>query len=195
MQRIAAQPHWNYFLSLESRALTISRYVEFDSKNFDTFSIELAGLLMAASAECDVLLKRRTSEIDSESKAENVNQYFDVVVNGPMPSILEARVLLPRFHLELAPFQQWAKNSPPAWWTANNKVKHERDAHFNRANLGHALNALGGLFLVVLETFSEEAARGLLSPNPEIFEPGPPFRVDTKFYAPHNRVYHLPKAV
>ena len=33
--------HWNLFSVLESDLLMVSRYIEFDERNFDTFSPEL----------------------------------------------------------------------------------------------------------------------------------------------------------
>ncbi len=49
--------HWNYFLALEQDLLKISRFIEFNEKNYETFSLELAHLLFAAAAETEVILK------------------------------------------------------------------------------------------------------------------------------------------
>jgi hypothetical protein len=35
----------------------VSRYIEFIDANLDTYSIELAHLLLASSSECDVVFK------------------------------------------------------------------------------------------------------------------------------------------
>ena len=49
--------HWNYFLALESDLAQVSRYIEFDSNNYRTYSIELSHLLLASSSEVDVIAK------------------------------------------------------------------------------------------------------------------------------------------
>jgi hypothetical protein len=51
-------PHWNYFLAIERDLETLARYVEFDPKNFTSFSIEIARLLLAAAAEVDIVCNR-----------------------------------------------------------------------------------------------------------------------------------------
>jgi hypothetical protein len=45
------EPHWNYLLAIE-RDLD----VEFDERNFDCFSIQIARVLLASGAETDVEL-------------------------------------------------------------------------------------------------------------------------------------------
>jgi len=49
--------HWSYFLALEQDIQRLSRFVEFNSNNFATFSLEMAHLLLASSSEIDVVLK------------------------------------------------------------------------------------------------------------------------------------------
>ena len=44
------EPHWNYLLAIERQLDEISRFVEFDKKNFDCFSIEIARLLLTSAA-------------------------------------------------------------------------------------------------------------------------------------------------
>src|SRR5437879_880483 len=53
----ASKLHWNYFLALEKDLEVVSRYVEFGSQNFDTYSIEFAHLLFAAVSEVHVIAK------------------------------------------------------------------------------------------------------------------------------------------
>ena len=46
--------HWNYYIALEQDLSKVSRFIEFSEDNFETYSIELAHLLLAASSEVDV---------------------------------------------------------------------------------------------------------------------------------------------
>lgn len=49
--------HNNYFLILVSDIERVARYIAYEESNFQTYSIESARLLLAASSEVDVVLK------------------------------------------------------------------------------------------------------------------------------------------
>ena len=49
--------HWNYFLAVEADLIELSRFVEFNPKNYNCFSVEMAKLLMASAGEVDVVLQ------------------------------------------------------------------------------------------------------------------------------------------
>jgi hypothetical protein len=162
------EPHWNYLLALDGDLVALSRYIEFDEKNFTCFSIELARVLLAASAEADVVCKQLCREGNRSSCAEDINAYRNELAQR-IPGIAKLKVHIPRFGLTLHPWDEWNKvNGVPLWWTAHNKVKHERHTHYEGANLKNALNAVSGLFLLVLFLYKEKAQRGELVPNPQL---------------------------
>ncbi len=83
------------------------------------------------------------------------------------PHLPDFKVLLPRYGLTLTPWRSWdMPNNPPKWWTAYNKIKHHRDAEYHQANLQNALNAVGGLFVMVLYLYKIKAELGELVPTP-----------------------------
>ena len=47
------------------------------------------------------------------------------------------------------------KQKIPDWWNGYNKVKHNMDTEFNKANLKNVLNALAALFILVDHYFLE----------------------------------------
>lgn len=100
------EPHWNYLLAIERDIDQLSRYVEFDEKNFSCFSIEIARILLAAGAEVDVVCKQLCKAINSKSKANNIHQYRDVIKKA-LPGLPRFDVLLPRFGLRLHPWDEW----------------------------------------------------------------------------------------
>lgn len=160
--------HWNYLVSFETELERISRYVEFDERNFPCFSIELSRVLMAASAEVDVVCKQLCRSLAPNSKAASINSYRDEI-QKVYPNIQAFKVLLPRFGLTLVPWHNWqAKNGVPDWWTAHNKVKHHRDSEFHRGNLANALNAVAGLFVMTLHLYKDKAELGELIPAPKL---------------------------
>ncbi|MEK9135666.1 MAG: hypothetical protein AAB393_00980 [Bacteroidota bacterium] len=162
------EPHWNYLLAIERDLDELSRYVEFDEKNFDCFSIEIARILLASGAEVDVVCKQICRVIDAQSAAESIHRYRSLIKRG-FPGISQFVVLLPRFGLRLKPWDEWNKaNGVPFWWTAYNKIKHNRDSEYRRANLKNALNAVAGLFVMVLYLYRDKAQSGELLPSSQL---------------------------
>jgi hypothetical protein len=82
IQATKMDSHWNYFLAIERDLETLARYVEFDSKNFECFSIETARLLLAAAAEVDIVCKQICRQADQSSKACKINHYRDEIERG-----------------------------------------------------------------------------------------------------------------
>ena len=139
--------HWNYYLAIERDFENISRYIEFSEKNNNTFSIELARIIMSASQEVDVIMKGICGLLGNK-KADNINQYGSVI-REKLKELIEEEVFISRFGMRSIPWLNWNKEDEnPLWWRANNKIKHQRTSHFNHANLKNAFNALGALLIV-----------------------------------------------
>lgn len=186
------EPHWNYLLAIERDLDELSRYVEFDEKNFNCFSIEIARVLLASGAEVDVVCKQLCRAINPQSAADSINEYRDEI-KCAYPGVAQFEVLLPRFGLVLHPWDEWNKaDGVPLWWTAYNKIKHHRDSEYDQANVKNALNAVAGLFVTVLYLYKDRATAGELVPSPQLlrvpdsifgggiwqgYEPGIPYRL------------------
>ncbi len=163
--------HLNYFLCIEDDLQRLSRWIEFSPDNEAVYSIELARLLMTASAEVDVVAKALCKSIDKKSKAENIKDYYSVLI-AAVPMLPSAKVLMPRYGLTFCPWSNWGiedKYTSPDWWTGNNDVKHHRAEHFYQANLKNVLNATAGLLLLLLLLYSKDSH--YLSPAPKLFLP------------------------
>lgn len=182
--------HWNYFISLEDDLLRLARFVEPTTANFGTYSLELARLLFAAASEVDVVAKQLCRKLKPTSRASSIGRY-KIEVLSAYPQMVEAEVKIPRYGLTLTPWSQWAVEESPLWWQAYNKVKHHRDSHFHGASLKNALNALSGLFVLLLFFYRIEGQEGRLSPDPAIFRIGQPFQVDRPFWGPDVNLYQL----
>lgn len=57
------------------------------------------------------------------------------------------------------------------WWKAHNNVKHRRNSAFAEANLKNTLNAVGGLYVLVLHLYRFLGQNARLSPNPLLLRP------------------------
>lgn len=171
IQAPKVEPHWNYFLAIERDLETVARYVEFDPDNFDCFSIEIARLLLAAAAEVDIVCKQICRKENPASQADNILQYRDTIVPR-FPKFSRYPVLVPRFALTLHPWEEWQKtDGVPVWWTAYNRIKHDRAAEFRKASVKNCLNAIAGLFIALVHLFPERAGTGTLVPNPVLLRP------------------------
>lgn len=146
--------HWNYFLAIEQDLAKISRYIEFTDENFDSFSIELAHLLLASSSEVDVVLKLLCKGHDDGQRCLNINDYKTCVCQN-FPSLINEKCFIPRFGLTLTPWSNWSGENNPDWWKSYNNVKHQRDTHFHEANLKNALNSVAALGLVVVQYYQD----------------------------------------
>ena len=138
--------HWNYFLAIQQDFELLSRYVEFSEGNNSTFSIELARIIMSASQEVDVIMKGICSLLD-ENNADNINDYRNVI-KDKLSDLIDEEVFVARFGMRSQPWLNWKGDENPIWWRANNKIKHQRTNHFQKANLKNAFNALGALLIV-----------------------------------------------
>ena len=140
--------HWNYFLALESDLENVSRYIEFIDANFDTYSIELAHLLLASSSECDVVLKELCVLLSSEEKGRNDINFYRRVIKSKLPEFINEPIFINRYSISVKPWDNWNNDKNPYWWTSYNKVKHERNMHFDKASLRHTISSIGGLLIV-----------------------------------------------
>lgn len=170
---MATYRYWQHFLALEADFAATARYVEFASRNFATYSIEYAKLLLAIGSEVDVLCKIICEEIDSRAKRQNINDYRACIATHSQ--IAEEEVLIRRYGLTFKPWGAWATGKNPTWWTSYNNVKHERDTYFHEANLENCSNAIAGLFVVVLYCHKAEEGTDSLEPYPVLLgrEPEP----------------------
>ncbi|MFD1163420.1 hypothetical protein [Hwangdonia seohaensis] len=147
--------HWNYFLALEKDFELLARYIEFSEENNNTFSIELARIIMSSTQEVDVIMKSICTLLGNTS-ADNINQYR-TTIKKKLSGLINEEVFIPRFGMSSTPWLNWnEKDENPIWWKANNKIKHQRTSHFQKANLKNAFNALGALLIVNLYFYKLE---------------------------------------
>jgi len=164
-------PHWNYFLALDADLVVLSRYVEFAEANYKCYSLEMARILLAAAAEADVVCKQLCSSTSKASKADGIDAYREEL-NEAYPGVARLVVQIPRFRLRLQPWRKWTTGkSNPIWWGAYNGLKHRRHTDYQGANLENTLDAVAGLYVLLLYLHRIEAQYGLLIPDPQLLRP------------------------
>lgn len=161
--------HWRYFLSIDEDFGKLSRFIEPCQDNLKTYSLEMARVLMAATQECDVVL-RILCDRSGNSSCENEQGYRNYLLTC-FPHISTVKVSCPQFKLDFTPFSSWQNNKTPAWWTGNNKVKHQRQSHYTEANLKNVMDAISGLLVSNIYLLKDEENKIWLSPEPKYFKP------------------------
>lgn len=167
IQRQTSLIHWNYFLAIEEDLDRLSRFVDF-SGNDEAFSVEIGRILTSATSEVDIVLKQLCKVHNPQSRADNINAYY-LEISGALPTFIPFQITIPKHELTLQPWVDWDKNQPPFWWQDNNKVKHHRHDHFDKANLKNCLNSVGALYIAILYLYKTEAEAGDLLQFPKLF--------------------------
>lgn len=138
---------WRYFQTIESDLIRLSRYIEFDTTNYNTYSVELSRILLAAGSEIDVMMRQLCVAIDNTSTDKTMKTYAKRILSKE-PDIVSMKVFISDYDIELSPFNEWTSTRNPQWWIAYNQVKHNRDNSFNMASLKNVLDIVSALFII-----------------------------------------------
>ncbi|MGL4576070.1 MAG: hypothetical protein ACRCV9_14900 [Burkholderiaceae bacterium] len=168
---------WEYYLHIEADLENCSRYVEFSKDNFDTYSNEFARIIVVACAEIDTILKELCSSISPGSSADNINKYWPIITMQ-CPKFTGVEIEIARSGLRFQPWLSWAAKKSPDWWgNGYNDIKHDRTNNFKKANLQNALNAVGALFIAVVQFHEHANSQPLrvdLNRGTQLFTPAKP---------------------
>lgn len=162
-------PHWQHFLSLEKDFVETIEYVELDPENNSTFSVVYTKLLLSICSEIDVVAKLLCKSISTNSSASNIDGYRSEITNI-YPNFHTVVSLIPRYGLQIKPWSSWSGDTNPRWWTEHNKVKHERSLHSALANQENVIEALCGLFTLLLYFHQSELYSAELEPLPILLD-------------------------
>jgi hypothetical protein len=139
----------------------VLRCVEPSRANFATFGHRIRDLLILTATEVESAWKAVLLANGVTRDRLTTNDY--VRVADPM-RLREWRVAL-ALHPdvpELTPFATWDAADPTEslhWYDAYNAVKHGREQNFERATLGHMLNAMAAVFIMASAQFGIYAKR------------------------------------
>ncbi len=169
--------YWNYYLDLDKQMMETRKYVDFDEVNFNTYSIEFLKLYQAVCSEIDVVGKKLANEVNSNFKSEdesnNILKWWYEIQDWY--SDWKKKTVSFRQQYNLTPWEyfkvEYLANingrmyyrvsqvnnfKMPTWWTAYNKVKHNRTSidkktnaqNYIKANLLNLSNAYAALYLL-----------------------------------------------
>lgn len=132
----------------EREFLEITDYVALRKSNYQTCSENLVRSLLTT---CELFESAMKTMYDFANKRPSFPDYAEKL-DGDTLFDRSCRITVERGHelIELAPFSEMAKEKAPEWWSAHNKVKHDRMQEFPQGNLESTLNALAALYFVNL---------------------------------------------
>lgn len=149
--------------------------------NLETYSFRTFEILVRACIEVEANLTAILRE-NGYTRGNLTMQDFRKVNASHRLSVY--RVGLPRWtgaNAVRQPFKHWEEVEPgaplgPPWYRAYNNAKHDRAGNFQRATLGHALDAMSGLVAILSAQFLGEDFSGgastLLLDGGQPVEPG-----------------------
>lgn len=146
-------PHWQYFLVLEREFADTLQYVALTKDNLNTYSIRYAWIFLSTCSEIDVVFKVLCEQVEPGAKPKGtfwtINDSRDVLLKH-FPKFPLMIVTIPQYRTTAKPWEEWGNGSHPSWWSSYNKVKHHRHEHFEKASLSNVIDALAGLYCLVL---------------------------------------------
>lgn len=148
--------YWKYYKMLEEKFVESLKYVELDSENYDTYSIDFANQLNSIGSELDVFFK-----VVSKFKLDDrktIADYYDEI-NKFYPNIKNQEIVIcDKRNIKIKPFELWNGECTAQsleWWVAYNNIKHGRVINMRDANLKNVLNILGALFILEMYLFKD----------------------------------------
>jgi hypothetical protein len=135
---------WEYYLYLEQDLLDLSRYIYFAEENLSSYSHELMKTIITVAIEFESLSK------DDEFFKGNKQNHFNKISSLPY-ELLNVSVQLKRSDLRIKPFELAQDGKSFTWWNAySSEIKHNNKKSLPEANLKHALQAMGALYLLLI---------------------------------------------
>ena len=175
------QKIWYYYLMLEEDFLSTKNIVQIDKGNFSVFGLRYLNIIEACCSEIDALLKIFYETDTGKAPKRNANINFLWFYAQNKLFIGEDNCKLKDYKISIVindiDLQSWKDyevlkykdkkgnerfkpvKDVPTWWADYNAIKHKRmtagsNSNFKKANLENAVNALTGLYSLLLSFVS-----------------------------------------
>lgn len=137
--------YWRYYLLLEERFLTLTRFIEPVYDNMSTYSLELVNQLLTLGSELDVFMKVICNL--NQNDEHHIGEYRPIILKK-YPQIQNQEVQFLNDYI--TPFKNWENIAAKKlyWWKAYNLVKHGREYNFKQGNLKMVSHSLAALYIL-----------------------------------------------
>lgn len=184
LQQLKDAPPWGTtaiegLLTAEGMLLDALRFVPYCTAHRNVWSAHFTEIILEAASQVDSILKATTKIIDPRApdklEIKDHRKRF-----GKLVAKQDAIFFGGASPVVVSPFSEWkGGNKNPEWWTAYNKLKHDRFTHQSRATLGHAVDAVAGLLLAIV--YCGQCDLAIMSAD----------LIDTSGYNPWSEATHL----
>lgn len=141
----------------------VFRHVEPTKQNRLAYGHETRQLLVLACIEVEAQLKAvlRANNYQKSKGNWTIVDYFKLARPMRLSEWSVSLIQYPGLGW-LRPFRAWsgARYRPLTWYAAYNKVKHDRELEFSKANLQNLIDAMAAVFIVVVAQFGQFGRRG-----------------------------------
>lgn len=143
--------YWKYYLSLEKDFMSLERYISFDEKNYETFSIEFIKQYQSICSEIDAIFKliAKGKKMDEYRKFLLDDEFYKKIKDEKVTLVDNEKIIL-------SPFSDLNYDKSIDWWTNYNGVKHNRleENNYINANFKNVLTSLAALYILELYFFN-----------------------------------------
>jgi hypothetical protein len=141
---------WRSFLALEKNLLDTFYYVELSEKNNDVFSLAYRSIILQSCSDIESLLKTILGYSQDEKLSMDTYRQDSISKELGFEKVL---VQIPLNNAALTPWEKWGTNKSPEFWHAYIEIKHQ--GHISKATLKNAIEALAGLFVLLIKYYSK----------------------------------------
>ena len=139
---------------LKSDLKEIFEFIEPSATNYSAFSHRNYEILLRACTEVESLCKQIFTA--NGQNADNIIQFSDL--DGAMKLSSYIVKSYGFLYPEFSPFDSFFSSTPrqdrsPSWYKAYNKVKHNRQDNFSFASLNNAIEAVGGVYVLLVAMY------------------------------------------
>lgn len=145
-------PHWEFFKMLYKDFETSFQFIHPVESHFKVYSMRHYEFLLRACTEFESVCKGEVIRAGLARRGEQlgIGRYSKLESNYDRKlSSYEVGFKFDSSHF-VRPLGSWAKGDSLHWYKDYNEVKHNRLVNFEHANLENVLEAIAGLFVILL---------------------------------------------
>lgn len=145
---------------LEKQAVSIFNFIEPTNKNMKTYSLELYQLFLSICTEFESMCKGILEDNIYNKNSDQLKIYDYAKINKIM-LLSEYKCDSPIIKdTTYSPYKEWKNSTNLSWYTDYNKVKHNRETEFKRANLKNVITALAALRILLFAQYGNASLSG-----------------------------------
>jgi len=141
-----------WYEELENRLALVLNTVPYSSDTEDVFLPELPNILIDTCSLIDAFLRNgyvfKTSPPPKTRKELTINDFYTYYNNCFLLTDLNS-IFLNVPAICVKPFGDWRRSKAPFWWSAHNKVKHDRIKQYKLATLKNAVHSVCALHQII----------------------------------------------